>query len=48
MDKKRKAIEEFELMLNKAELRVLSKLSLKQPLTERQFVRMKSLMKKVI
>jgi hypothetical protein len=37
------AIKEFEDLLEIAELKALSRLSLEQPLTDKQFIRMKEL-----
>lgn len=47
MDRKKKAIAEFEYMRDMAELRALSKLSLEQPLSESQYKRMKELGRKM-
>jgi len=45
--KRKKAIKEFEQMRNLAELRALSSQSLKRPLTDKEFRRMKTLSKKL-
>jgi hypothetical protein len=41
--KRKKAIQEFEYTIEMAELRALSKKSLEQPLTDREFKRMREL-----
>ena len=46
--KKEEVINEFELMRNTAELKALSKLSLEQPLTDKQFKRMMILKDEVL
>lgn len=48
MEKKQKAIKEFEEMKDKAEMRALSKISLKRVLTNKEFERYKELGKKYL
>ena len=45
-NKNKKAVKEFENIIEMAELRALSKLSLKQPLNDKQFKRMMELGRK--
>ena len=48
MEKKQKTIKEFEEMKDKAEMRALSKISLKRVLTNKEFERYKELGKKYL
>ena len=48
MEKKQKAIKEFEEMKDKAEMRALSKISLIRVLTNKEFERYKELGKKYL
>lgn len=48
MNKKQKAIKEFEKMRDKAEMRALSKISLERVLTDEEFERYKELGKKYL
>lgn len=47
MDKKKKAIKEFEDMIDLAEMKALSKVSLERPLSDAEFQRMMELKKEV-
>jgi hypothetical protein len=46
-DDGKKLVQEFETMLEKAELKALSKVSLERPLSDKEFIRMKELAEKV-
>ena len=48
IEKKQKAIKEFEEIKDKAEMRALSKISLKRVLTNKEFERYKELGKKYL